>query len=196
MNQISFLFFLLFFSTFGYSQQMLDTITQETCDCIGGKDFDSFDAEQLNLELGFCMIESLNQHKEASTALNVNIYDAAGMRQLGEQVGTRMAITCPQIIAKMSNIANKAKSANHMEGTIVGIEGKEFGFVILQDAAGRSHKLLWLRYFKNSEQLISASAEIIGTRVRIEFEPIECYSPTEHDYFERKEITGIEFLKQ
>ncbi len=191
---ISFLF-LFFLSAFGYSQEILDVITSETCDCVAGKDVAGYDAEQLNLELGFCMIESLNRHKDADGALDVNIYDAESMRKLGEQIGMRMAVTCPAVIAKIAAISrNDSAAANEVEGTIVGIEGKEFGFVIVQDATGRAHKLLWLRYFDNSEKLMQYPAESIGKRVRVRFDPIECYSPAERDYFERREITALEFL--
>ncbi len=179
--------------SFGYSQNMIDTITNETCACISNKDLASFDAEKLNLELGFCMIESLNRHPEAGEALEVNIYDAESMRKLGEQVGTRMAVTCPEVIAKIAAISEEGAS-NQIEGTIAGLEGREFGFLIVEDANGRTHKLLWLRYFKNAEMLMQNPDQVLGERVRVAFEPIECYSPAERDYFERKEITALEFL--
>lgn len=191
------LLFMLCCFMFGYSQNMLDTLTRETCDCIANKDLESFDAEQLNLELGFCMIESLNRHKDAEHALDVNIYDAESMRELGEQVGMRMAVTCPEVIAKIAALSNdKAAAENELEGIIVGIEGREFGFVIVEDASGRAHKLLWLRYFDNAEQLTQNPNGAIGKRVRVRFEPIECYSPAEGDYFERKEITALAFVNR
>lgn len=186
---------IILFSFTCYSQEILDTITQETCDCISGKNLDNLDIENLNVELGFCMIESLNRHENASKELNINIYDAEGMTQFGEKVGARMAIKCPEVMSRIVAANNRqATSQNQLEGTIVRIEGNEFGFVVLRDAQAREHKLLWLRYFKNSEQLANNPRQMIGKKVRISFETIECYSPSERDYFERKEIRGLEFL--
>ncbi len=186
----------LFCFSFGYSQEVLDTITRETCDCIAAKGIGNLSPENLNLELGFCIIESLNRHENASKELNINIYDADGMRQLGEKIGMRMAVTCPDIIFKIAALNESPESSGaQVEGVITGIEGNEFGFVLLRDDEGRVQKLLWLRYFQHSEQLINDAKGVIGKRVRITYEPLECYSPRERDYFERKEIRAIEFLK-
>ncbi len=179
------------------SQAMLDTITRETCNCISAKNLDGINLETLNLELGFCIIESITRHETATKDLNINIYDSENMRQFGEKIGLRMATICPAAITKIAALQNPSATpkGQTIEGVITAIEGNDVGFVVIRDAAGRTQRLLWLRYFKDSEQLMDKSANPVGRRVRIIYEPIECYSPRERDYFERKEIRAIEFLK-
>lgn len=195
MNRLL-LFICIFFMGFtAYTQEMLDTITVETCECISGKNLANLNAETLNLVLGTCMIESLGRHENAMQELNINLHDADGMRQFGEKVGLRMAGICPDILLKIAELSQpQASTDNELVGTIVRTGGEEFGFVIVRDEQGREHKLLWLRYFKNSEQLIQDPQQVIGKRVRIHYETIECYAPKERDYFERKEIKRMEFI--
>ncbi len=194
MNRLLLFICSIFFGVIGHTQEMLDTITQETCDCISGKNLANLNAENLNLVLGTCMIESLGRHESAMKELNINLHDADGMRQLGEKVGLRMATICPDILLKIAELSQPQPTTdNELLGTIVRTGGEEFGFVIVRDEQGREHKLLWLRYFKNSEQLIQNPQQVIGKRVRIHYEAIECYTPKEREYFERKEIKRMEF---
>ncbi len=180
-----------------YSQAALDTITIATCQCIAEKNLDALDSEALNMELGFCIIESLSRHPNAANELNVNIYDTESMGNVGEKIGSRMALLCPSVVAKIAavNSTPARPSEQQMEGVITGIEGREFGFVLLRDDQGRTHRLLWLRYFPNSERLMEDARRVTGQRVRVTFTPIECYSPAERDYFERREIRAMEFLR-
>lgn len=195
MNRLLLFICAFFMGSTAYTQEMLDTITRETCECISGKNLANLDADNLNLALGTCMIESLTRHETAMRDLNINPNDADGMRQFGEKVGLRMVNICPDILLKIAELAQPQPATdNELIGTIVRTGGEEFGFVMVRDEQGREHKLLWLRYFKNSEQLIQNPQQVIGRKVRIHYETIECYAPKERDYFERKEIKRMEFL--
>ena len=51
------------------------------------------------------------------------------------------------------------------------------------------------RYHKSSERFISEPSKVIGSKVQVKVESVEYYSPKAKDYYGRKEIREVEFLK-
>lgn len=181
------------------SQDAVDVLTQETCDCISKKNLDNLSQDQINLELGVCIMESLSKHSGEYEELNVDLNDQASFQKLGEQIGFRMASVCPQILMKVATVQNAGdsevtKPVSELTGILKRIEGDDFQYVIVAEDGGREHKFLWLRYFKGSEKLIEEKKQVIGKRVKITYLPIETFSAKLNDYTNRKEIKGLQVL--
>lgn len=190
---------ILFFSTpLLIGQAMLDTLAQETCECVSQKNLEGLDEAALNMELGLCIMQGLNTHEgKLGDDLKVDIADQESMRKLGEQIGLRMANRCPDILMMIVSAKGQKANANNgtvLTGTIKAIDGEEFGRIILVDETGREHKLLWLRYFKGSDQLVADATLFIGKKARVEYETIECYLPKVKEYSNRKEVKSLEIL--
>ncbi len=63
-----------------FSQDFLDTVAKETCECITQKDLGEATAQEKEMQLGVCMFSSISKHK--------SMFDEY-------EVGINMAIYCP-----------------------------------------------------------------------------------------------------
>lgn len=182
------------------AQDLMDKLADASCECISRQDVDNMSQEQLQIQLGFCIMEAVGKYPEEFQKAygDLNPSDQAAMNKLGEQIGMKMAFKCPTVLMKVADVQTQVQSApaalQVLTGTIKGIEGDEFATVTLADEQGRMHKLLWLRYFKGSERFISEPAKVIGAKVQVKVESVEYYSPKAKDYYGRKEIREVEFL--
>lgn len=182
------------------SDQMLDLIAQETCKCFESKNLDNISAEQLNMELGFCMMESLGKHQQSfQDEIKLDYTDQAAMQAFGEKVGLKMAMKCPALMMKLATLQND-QSANGQEettltGTLMGVEGDEFGFILLKGDDGSAYRLLWLRDFDGAEALAANPAALKGKKVKVTYADIRCYSPRMKKYLDRKEVRSLRVLE-
>ncbi len=182
------------------AQDIMDKLAEASCECISKKDVDNMSMEDLQMQLGFCIMEAVGTNQEAFQAEygDIDYTDQAAMTKLGEKIGMKMAFKCPEYIMKMAGgqapqgAAPAPMNAKmSMEGTLTGIEGEEVATLVIKEASGRTHKLLWMDYFEGSDQLISNPKALVGKKVSVEYETAEMYSPQMKDYVERKKVTGI-----
>lgn len=198
--------FLILFSLTIFAQDALDKISQETCDCLKGKNFEGKSQDDLSVELGMCMMTSLSTRQDKMSELGIDMTDQSSMEAFGQKVGLKMATKCPDVLMKIGMMSTEttttttttkttatAEMVQVMEGTIKGLEGEEFSILVLTDETGRDQKFLWLRYFAGSEKLSSDFKSVVGKKVKVKYKSIEVYSPKAKEYFDRKELKGIEF---
>lgn len=189
-----------------FAQDALDAIAQETCDCLEGKDLSNMSQEDSSVEVGMCMMSSLSTRQDKITELGIDITDQSSMEKFGEKIGMKMAVKCPKVLMGMGmmrsetttttttkTMTSTSEKAQVMTGKVKAIEGDEFSVVVIEDETGRSQKFLWLRYFAGSEKLMENPKSVIGKSVKVKFSNIEVYSPKAKEYFNRKELKGIEF---
>lgn len=200
MKRITLLLF-VFFTINLSAQDIMDVFAQETCECISKKNIESLSQEQINLELGFCIMQSLSKHKgEYEEKYPVNINDPASFSKFGEQIGFHMAARCPTILQKVATTNGNAgqeatKPVSEMVGTIKAIRGTDISFLVIKDIKGRDQTFVWLRYFNGSDLLMDDFDELIGQKVKITYALIEMYSPKAKDYYNQKEIKGIQLME-
>ncbi len=176
------------------SEKLLDAVAQETCDCIKDKDVSKMTTEELQVELGICMMGSLGTHqKEMGGSLDLT--NQASMQAFGEKVGVRMVAKCPEQMMKVvSSTTATDKGADNIatvEGSFKQVEGTELTYIILEEADGSQQRLLWLRPFEGEELLKGNPGALKGKKVVIEYTPIECYSSQAKKYVTRKEIVSL-----
>ncbi len=185
------------------AQDLMDKLADSACACISKKDVEKMGSEELQMQLGFCIMEAVGNNAEAFQKEygGLDPTDTEAMTKLGEQIGMKMAFRCPTVMMKVATVTTEVVSApapavtEELTGTVKAIEGDEIAQIVVVDEAGRTHKLLWLRYFKGDSRFISEPGKVAGSKVRVKFETIDAYSPKAREYFGRKEIREVEFLK-
>jgi hypothetical protein len=201
-----FLFFLaLALSAPLAAQDLMDKLADATCACINKKDVDNMDSEMLQMQLGFCIMEAVSKHNDEFQKAygQMDPTDAAAMSSLGEQIGMKMAFKCPAVLMKVAAIETQVEvrpaapaATEALSGTVKAIEDEGgFGQITVLDESGRTHKLLWLRYFKGDTRFINEPGKVVNAKVRVKYENVEVYSPKAKEYFNRKEIREVEFLR-
>lgn len=178
-----------------FSQDFLDTVGQETCDCITQKDLEGLTEGEKEMQLGVCMFGSISKHKsqfdEYTHGKNLMEY---GYEKFGEEVGINMAIHCPLFF--MEYASNEGISFGDEEklsielGKITTIEKKQFNVVNLEVGDGSILKFLWLWDFEGSELLIKNQFK--GKWVNIFYSDTQLFDPDRKTYVNYKVIEGIE----
>ena len=194
-------FALLFIANNVFAQEdILDVFAQETCDCISKKNVESLSQEQINLELGFCIMQSLGNHTgEYEEKYPVDVKDPESFSKLGEKIGFRMAAKCPSILQKVATVNNGQsevqRPVSEMIGTVKRLRGTDVNFLVITDEQNRDQTFIWLRYFNGSDWLIDDFEDLIGKKIKVTYSLVEVYSPKAKDYFNQKEIKGIQVLE-
>ncbi|MEL6140543.1 MAG: hypothetical protein AAFU67_02880 [Bacteroidota bacterium] len=181
----------------------LDKLAKSTCDCFSEKTA-SGNVNNLELTLGTCMIQYVEETRTEYESIfgAVNYTDQLAMQQLGERTGVKMLSYCPDLIMKLGMESMEEEAAaksdpptlrSALTGTLVSVTGDDILTVTVKESSGRPVKLLWLRYFPGSDKLIDAE-QIVGKKLRIEFESIDVYSKQSGDYVTRREIRSLEVI--
>lgn len=187
-------------------QGIIDKLADTACQCISKKNPDQMSTEDLQMQLGFCIMEAVGNNQEAFQKEygELDFANQTAMNKLGEDIGMKMAFKCPEVIMRMAATEGPAAPAapktsaggsatGSLSGTIRSIDGEEVVSVTLVEPSGRTQKLLWLSYFPGSDRLAENPKAAVGAKVQVSYETLEVYSPKAKEYFERKKITGLSF---
>ena len=171
------------------AQDAYESVAKETCECIEKEDLSKLSKDQIKAQLGICMIGSPSIQK-----LNLDLSDPEAGRKMGEKVGVKMATICPSVFKYFIGSEDTEEgTTKQTEGTIKKLTEGEFNYLTIKETNGREVKLIWLRYFKGSEELIEKMGKLEGKKVKITFEEVECYSPQAKSYLVLKEIRELVF---
>jgi len=179
-----------------FSQDFLDTVAKETCECITQKDLGEATAQEKEMQLGVCMFSSISKHKsmfdEYAQGKSLMEY---GFEKFGEEVGINMAIYCPLFFMEYAategvNFADDEVEMNIELGKITVIEKKQFNVVNLEVGDGSILKFLWLWDFEGSE--ILTQNQFKGKWMNIYYLNYPLYDPDKKDYVIYKVIEGME----
>ena len=175
------------------AQDVLDSISNQTCDCVTKLDVKTLPKEKLTIELGLCMMQAAQPYeKELMQKYGVDMKKAnrGEGEKLGRLVGLKMASTCTIFKELITRITSDEPVVNSIEGTIVELINEQFVTIVIKDEDGRDVKIIWLDYFKNSEKLLQKGN---SKNVTIEFSERELFNPKFNDYIKFKVATGIRF---
>lgn len=189
------------FSTTMFSQDVYDTMGKETCECITKKkiDFSTISKNELQLQVGLCMIQSYSEHiSEFSEGEKISLDDEAAMERLGEKVALKMLDSCPEIILEMGKASTRTdqeqateKSNLFVEGQITAISKEQFLTIQLKDKNGRSYSFLVLDYF-DTASLLTDNELKVKNEVKIGYSEIELLDVKANEFRYFKIINNIE----
>ncbi|MDZ4678821.1 MAG: hypothetical protein SGI94_00180 [Saprospiraceae bacterium] len=194
-------------------EAIYNLIAQETCDCMADKDVSNMKSEDIEMNLGLCMLGSFSKHS-GELGGEADLSNDTAMEALGEKIGILMFGKCPQTLMAVAT-SMQAESdpmlddlppmleesaewdgGGELTGAIVRMSNTgDVSYLVLKDEAGVEHELMWLRYFDGSEPLLENPEAGIGRKAMIYWVPMEIYSPKTKDYAVRKEIRALTFVE-
>jgi hypothetical protein len=186
-------FLLLSITFFAQSQDVLDSISAHSCDCISKLDLKGLEKEKLTIELGLCMMKAAQPYEKQlkqSYDIDMKKVDKGDGEKLGRLIGLKMASSCPSFTDLITRISSEEPSTNSIEGTITEFITEQFVTIVIKDEDGRDQRIIWLDYFKNSEKLLQKGK---NKNVTIEYQERELYNPKFNDYIKYKVATGIRY---
>lgn len=198
-------FLLLFIAIGTFSQEKvsaLDKISKLTCEYLNSEKFKTLNKANKTSGLGLFIIGSYSKFEKelVEEGLEFDFGSSDGGRKFGEKVGVNMLKFCSEALIAFSKLEDDKvevieEKVLSMSGEITRIKGKEFSMVYLRDKDNTIQKFVWLRNFIGSDKLIYADS-VKGMKVKIMYQNIEWYLPKIKEYITRKEITGIEYIKE
>lgn len=179
--------------TFSRAQDVLDSISVHSCECISLLDLKNMPKEKLTIELGLCMMKAAQPYEKQlkqSYGIDMKKVDRGDGEKLGRLVGLKMASSCATFTDLITKITSNEAETSSIDGTITDFVTEQFVSIVIKDSDGRDQKIIWLEYFKNSEKLLTNGK---NKNVTIEYQERELYNPKFNDYIKYKVATGIRF---
>ncbi|MFK7756127.1 MAG: hypothetical protein AB8B53_04265 [Flavobacteriales bacterium] len=202
---------LLFFSiSFGFTQDYLDHIAEETCECMGDVD-DYKTYEEFSMNMGLCMFSEAEPYtKKLKKDFKIDLNDIEEYGTvLGEQLGLRLVTVCPKFLEAISKFDDEvlgelmdedeadydSPSTNSEEEESTGIvkSYEEEGFLSLkvEENDGSVTKVLWLGYVDSDFDLDNDLENLKGLEVSITYTEQELYDVKSKEYRYYKVLTSL-----
>lgn len=188
---------LISISSISFSQDYLDKIASESCDCIVSVS-DTLDEERFNLELGLCILESSRHYeKELKRDHKIN-FDKIDMygEKLGTLIGLRMAGVCPDalisMVSKRSAEEDDDDSDDVMEGEVINIDDSKFVEFSVKDESGKISKFYWFTFIDSNMELSVNYKKLSGEFVLLKYKTEEFFDARIGEYRNFNIITKLE----
>jgi hypothetical protein len=162
------------------------------------KELTNMTQDQFEQELGMCMLTAatplMTQLQEEE---NIDMNDPNAFQKIGEKVGAKIAVSCPDLFQKMmefygSETTTEVRQLLVEEGTFSGLKPGDFAQIQISQANGRTLDFLWLEAFTGSNQLESNPESLQGKNVKVFYLEKSFYDPAEKAYKRKKVIQKIE----
>ena len=216
---LSLFVFTLIFSLSVNSQDVLQSMAEESCNCMDELDPKST-ASEVETKFGLCMVASAGlymEELESQYDINFSKNPSKAGKKLGELVGMRMINECPgyltflagqgsfkdaqeerlrkkQKIQEAESVINNSSSSSgssSISGKFVRLEKNQFYNLVVEDKSGNTYKLLWLGSFEGSEVLLDESK--VGQLIEVNYEEEALFNAEHSEYIDQKIITGVTF---
>jgi len=188
---------LLFSTTCVSAQDYMDKIVAQTCEC--GKNInDTINQKQMFMEIGICMIKVAEPYKKQLKKdhnINLDNIDQEG-EALGKLIGMKMASTCPEVLRKITEQADKKSAESGQEvftGRVIKIE-KDFFVIFTVNDESKTLKFYWLTNAESNIDLLNQYAELLTKEVMVKYKITSLFDPKINDYRNFNVIEKIEKL--
>jgi len=198
--KIKYILFLFLFTTSLFAQNsdaIYDIIAKETCECVSNKKIDlrNDDYEKVQIEFGFCMINSYSNHKnDFDEPMDLDFNNSDSMGKFGEEIALKMVNHCPDFIIALgsrSDISEVEEEENiSLEAVFVESKKTDFQTITVKENNGRIHTMIVLTFFEDVH-LITENLIKKNEKITVEYFEQEFYDPKVNDFRYYKVIQGI-----
>lgn len=205
--------FFLFLLLFGFgqinAQDVIDKVSDETCECLNKRlTGDNLTSSQIEMVLGLCMLEvGGNNSEELEKETGIPMDGVESMEKLGEVIGERMATRCDKFMEllfilmgdensqtsealdEMMDEMDDSSSAN-VKGSVSEVSGDNLLTIKVKNG-GKTETFVCIGEF-SGVGVVKLGNDLVGKDVFIEYKAREMYSPKMKTMTEVKEIKKIE----
>lgn len=165
----------------------LDELAVKTCDCITKKNPDYNNQNELQAQLGICMLEAAG-----TIDIKFDNWTQDEFRVMGEKVGIRMATKCPAVFESFAKSAAKEDDAEiEVKGKVKDVELHDLATIVLREESGKEHRLLWINYFNGSDDFAADPKALVTKKVVITYQLMDIYVVKTKGYITSKVVTKL-----
>jgi hypothetical protein len=190
--------------TYAQTDKEIEKISDQTCSCLNAKskDLKNASVDNLQMELGLCIITALNK-----SGLDINLTDPEAIEKIGERVGFQMVFSCPEFMTMMTTMMDEEPemmaeimsdddddynlSRSSSSGLALGVESGDFITLKIQSETGRKETYYWMEHFDGAHLLENGGEAIIDKSINVSYTKIESYSPKLGDYIEIRVLRSL-----
>lgn len=203
MNKKIFIISFLLLVQLSFSQTMtkdelVTKLSDDACECSSKE---KITKENFEMVLGLCMLQGISKYKSDFNFYYGNnaIGDNSAIESLGEDMGMKMATSCPAFINAMidTGVAEKYISEELSEeretvisGKFTRLENNRFLTISLTEASGKKHELIVLSEFDNAF-LITDNVLEDKTEVEVSYYLLDIYDNQVNKFITCKVISDI-----
>lgn len=204
---LPFLFAFICGITPAHSQDYIDNIAVEACNCVDQLS-DTIDREEYLMSLGTCMINAALPYKKklkADYGINLDNIDEKAGEQLGKIVGLRMANKCPKSLLKITRMDNEdtqnettspqSPDSKTFTGTVTAVENESFVVFSIKDDLGKTARFFWLNFVQCDSDLVAHYTSLVGSTVKIQYSSSEFFDPKINEYRQFNIIQSVNIFK-
>jgi hypothetical protein len=186
-----------------HSQDVLDKIADETCECVNKVKTPNTSVEDLKTQVDKCLFASYSNHAaELSPAQKKDSGNKIAIQKLANDVALKMAGHCSDIIQIIIESERKNKLANErslatksllmkISGEIREIETNEFVSIIIKDQNSKLVTLLLMDRFESAD-VFTTNKIRKGDKITVEYTEKEMYDPKIKGFRAFKIISKLE----
>jgi len=184
-------------ATVSYSQDVMDKVAKETCECIAKFKLENknIDPKDMSTQFGVCILSSYTAHSSELPNGKLDFSDEEAMKNLGESVALKMLAFCPEAIMELGKTADDTDTGNVESLTVTGeiteIKTEQFVSIVVKDDKARVHTFLMLEYF-DTAALFTDKKLNKKDKVTVSYVEAELYDPKVKEFRYFKIITGLE----
>lgn len=206
MKKTIFALFISLISFNAQSQDILESVTKEVCNCVEAKKdkLDTSNPQNLKMQLGLCILGSYSKHTaEIDKKYGKIMDDEAAMEKFGEDIGMKMVTVCPETLMSFAGAITDDETADStaveevkqedlfIEGEIVAFKATDFVTIQVKDKNARVHNMLMLDYFETAS-LYTNNQIKVKDKIKVSYTEIELYDPKQKEFRYFKVITALE----
>jgi hypothetical protein len=162
------------------------------CTCFDGK-VEQGEAQNPQMALGTCMITFLEKDRARAEAMlgPISYSDVPGMTRIGEKLGLKMAVVCPESLIKLAGEVSEENTGGEIRGTLASVSfSTQIVEVVIKEDNGRLVEFYWLGYFPGAELLLQ-KINFAGKQMTVTYENQDVFSGMKQEYITRRVITEL-----
>ena len=196
-----FVFSLVLFSIFLFSQDFKKSIAQEACKCVKENVKDDMSEKQVQLKFGICMMKVTAPYKkEIKKEFGIDLDDYSkkeSMYELGRQMGLIMAQECPEVFERFikdEDLETTEENSGEqlMHGEIAKIEKDSFVVFYLKGDNNILTKFYWISNVDSNIELEKKYNELTGKKVDVVYYSAEIFDYKINEY---RKVNILQTLK-
>lgn len=196
-----FVFSLVLFSIFLFSQDFKKSIAQEACKCVKENVKDDMSEKQVQLKFGICLMKVTAPYKkEIKKEFGIDLDDYSkkeSMYELGRQMGLIMAQECPEVFERFikdEDLETTEENSGEqlMHGEIAKIEKDSFVVFYLKGDNNILTKFYWISNVDSNIELEKKYNELTGKKVDVVYYSAEIFDYKINEY---RKVNILQTLK-
>ncbi len=186
-----------------FSQNYLDKIARESCDCLG-RIPDTLDSESFNLQFGLCVLEASSPYsKELKRDHGINMKNIdKDAEALGTLIGLQMYSVCPDAFLKFNKFKSESdplpvtpeKRIDIIQGKVIAVDEDQFVSLSLQDENGKIARFFWMKFIQLEPEFVHNYKLLLGKQLQLVYTTENFFDPRIKEYRDFNIIERLDIL--